>query len=355
MEYVLVTGTTFASLLPGYGDLRRIAEMTGRSLARSGFGLITGNPPGVDSLAAEAFWAECRRLARDPAAAYRQLWLPHFRRGYWLPGAGFVAPSGCIETLSSSGQWTERAISLASAAVMIGGRSGALAIARRFIEGGKTVLPIPFIEGTARSVFHEILRTWEDAPVPGLRQSQFLRLAIPWLNDSGPDLLFGLLSSATDVFVSYRRSDSALGTGRLYGDLVERFGERRVFMDRHGIAPSAQWLASLDAATAACKIGIVVIGPNWLVEDERGQPRLCDPNDIVRRELRALLDGGKRVLPVLLDGARLPPAGSMPEELRRLLDFQALALDDAGWPEAVKRILAAVAAGISLPASAAAP
>ena len=310
MEFILVTGTTFSLALPRYRAFRRAADMTGRALARSAFGLVTGNPPGVDSLASEAFWAECQRLGRAAPEAYRQLWLLHWLRGYWLPGKGFPAPEASTERLASKRERIERAITLAGAGVMIGGRSGALGIAERFIDAGKPVLPIPFVGGESRNVFDAILRTWDAAPVPGLSQSQFLRLAIPWISDTGAlaTLLLGTLSETADVFVSYRRSDSGLAAGRLHGDLVDQFGKRRIFMDLHGIAPSADWLATIDAAVTASKIGIVIIGPNWLATDAGGHTRLSDSTDIVRRELRGLLDGRKRLLPVLMGGAQLPPS-----------------------------------------------
>lgn len=322
--------------------------MTGRALARSGFGLVTGNPPGVDSVVSEAFWAECQRLGRAAAEAYRQLWLRHWQRGYLLPGAGFTAPEACTERLASKREWIERALALSGAGVMIGGRSGALGIAERFIDAGKPILPIPFVGGESRKVFDAILRTWEMAPVPGLSQSQFLRLAIPWISDTGAlaKLLLGTLSETADVFVSYRRSDTTLAAGRLHGDLVDEFGERRIFMDLHGIAPSADWLATIDAAVAASKIGIVVIGPDWLASGADGHTRLSDSMDIVRRELRGLIDGRKRLLPVLVGSAQLPPPEALPQELRVLNEFQAIPIDNANWPAAMKQIVAAIASEI---------
>jgi hypothetical protein len=352
MNSILVTGTTFALPLPGFSALRRAADMAGRALARAGFGLLTGSPPGVDRVASEAFWAECRRLGRNPQEAYRQLWLPQLLRGYWLPGEGFPAPQACIERLESKREWIERAITCAGAAVMIGGRGGALGIAERFIDAGKPVLPIPFVGGESRNVFDAILRTWDMAPVPGLSQNQFLRLAIPWVGDTGvlTRLLLGTLAETADVFVSYRRSDTALAAGRIHADLVDQFGKERVFMDLQGIAPSAQWLATIDAAVAASRIGLVIIGPGWLAHEAGGQPRLADPNDIVRRELRGLLAAGKRVLPVLVGGALLPAPEALPQDLQGMKDYQAIAIDNANWPAAMRQIVAAIDVEIAAPA-----
>lgn len=354
MEFILVTGTTFPLIFPDYAAVRRVADMTGRALARAGFGLVTGNPAGVDRIAAEAFWAECQRLGRHAPDCYRQLWLPHWRRGLWLPGAGFAAPESCVTTLWNTREWIEHAITLAGAGVMIGGRRGALAIAERFIHAGKPVLPVPFAGGEARKVFEAILRDWDLAPVPGLSQRQFLRLAIPWVGNTGAltKLLLGTLAETADIFISYRRSDTDLTAGRLHGDLVDEYGTRRVFMDRHGIAPSADWRATIDAAVSACRLGIVIIGPGWLAADASGQPRLSNPADIVRREVCGLLAKNRRLLPVLVGGAQLPPSESLPEALRVLTKYQAIALDNSNWEAGLQQIVALIDAEISAPAKA---
>ena len=320
-KFVLVTGTTYAVNLPRFHTFSRVADMAGRTLARAGLGLLTGSPPGVDRIASESFWAECERLGREPNQAYRQLRLPHFRRGYWLPGAGFRSPTACIEHLGHTRAWIERAIDLAAAAVMIGGRSGALGIARRFIDAGKPVLPIAFSGGESANVFHAILRTWDEAPVPGLSQAQFLRLAVPWINDTGPlaHLLLGTLAETPDIFVSYRRSDTGMAVGRLHADLVDHFGRKRVFLDLHGIVPSAEWRATIDRAIAGCKVGIVVIGPHWLSREGDHGARLLHEGDVVRQELTGLLAGGKTILPLLVDGAQLPPEHALPPEVLPLL------------------------------------
>ena len=341
---ILVVGTTFALTLPWYRPFKRVADMVGRELARGGFGLVTGNTPGVDKIAARAFWAECVRRSEAPEAAYRQLWLPHFQRGYFMPGEGFAAPSECVTRLADYDDWMEEAIGRSGAAVMIGGRSGSLAIARRFIDAGKPVLPIPFAGGASRDVFHEILRTWADAPVPGLSQTQFLSLAVPWINTTGPlsNLLLGTLAATADIFISYRRSDTGMAAGRLRADLVEHFGARRVFMDLHGIVPSADWRRSIDDAMAACKVAVVLVGADFTAPEAQGRSRLWAEDDVVRHELGTLLKGGKRILPVLIDDARLPSEDELPEGLQALLRFQAPRINNANWEEVSAAMVAAI-------------
>jgi len=347
--HILVVGTTFTVPLPWYRPFRRLADMVGRELARSGFGLLTGNTPGVDKVAARAFWAECLRRGLAPEAGYQQLWLPHFQRGYFLPGEGFAAPVECTVRLSDYDEWIEQAIGRAGAAVMIGGRSGSLAIARRFIDAGKPVLPIPFAGGESREVFHEILRTWGEAPVPGLSQTQFLSLAVPWINSTGPlaRLLQGTLAAQADIFISYRRADTGMAAGRLRDDLIEHFGARRVFMDLHGIDPSADWRETIGAAIAACKVGVVLIGHGFMAGDAQGRPRLWDEGDVLRFELASLLAGQKRILPLLVDDAPLPAEDALPEALRPLLRYQTPRIDNANWQAVSAAVVRAIEAVLS--------
>ena len=69
---------------------------------------------------------------------------------------------------------------------------------------------------------------------------------------------------------------------------------------------------------------LVVIGPNWLnAKDESGGRRLDNPDDFVAIEIAAALARGIRVIPVLVDGARMPKAGELPDLLKPLVRRQA--------------------------------
>lgn len=306
--------------------------MVGATLAKGGFGLVTGNTQGVDSVAAAAFCGEVRRSHGPDARRYQQLWLPYRKRGYWVPGWAYPAPRDSVIRLKNFDDWIEEAITRADAAVMIGGRRGALQIARRFIDAGKPVFPVPFARGQSTHVFQDILRTWCDAPVPGLTRNQFLQLALPWTSGTGAlaNLLLGTLADRPDVFISYRRTDTGMAAGRLHADLVEHFGDKRVFMDLENIEPSDTWQESIGRAIESCSVGIVLIGPRWL-EGPSGTSRLRDENDVLRKEISGLLARRKAVIPVLTEGASLPVPEALPEPLQGLLHVQATALDNGNW------------------------
>jgi hypothetical protein len=332
MKRILVTG----SYRPFQPIPQRAAHMVGVTLARFGFGLVAGNATGVDRWVARAFCSELERrnqpLDKDH---YTQLYLPYWKgRGSWWPGPGFPAGPDLKIRLSSTFDWIETAIAKSAAAIMIGGGKGALEIARRFIDAGKTVFPIPFTGGRSNAVFQEILRTWCESPVPGLSRAQFLTLASPWIGGTGPllNLLLGTLAEQPAIFISYRRTDSETVVGRLYRDLSQHFGLNRVFLDQRGIEPADLWERRIGDALQSCEIGVVVIGRNWGIDRTR-------EDDYVRREVAALLKSNKPVLPILVDGAKMPGADLLPDDVSSLLEHQTRTLDNASWDPVVEDLI----------------
>lgn len=329
---VLTTGSSFPFARPA----QRAARMAGHLLAQLDLGLVAGNATGVDQWASEAYCSEIERQGRSTDRRFTQLWLPYWRgRGSWWPMPGFRAPAACRQIVRRQADWIEHALTAADAAIMIGGQSGALDIARRFIDAGKTVLPVPFTGGASNAVFQDILRTWGDHPVPGLSRTQFLSLGEPWVIGAGPlrNLVLGIFADAPDIFISYRRADALADVGRLYHDLAEHFGERRVFVDLQDIGASDRWATTIEGALDACSIGIVVIGRSWVSD------RLQSAHDVLRREVEYLIQHDKVIFPVLMNGAALPTPEALPPTLHPLLERQARSLDTAGWSAAVHDLM----------------
>src|SRR5262245_66523011 len=75
----------------------------------------------------------------------------------------------------------------------------------------------------------------------------------------------------------------------------------------------------LHEEVAKCGVLLAVIGSNWLdARDEHGNRRLDNPNDFVRIEIAAALQRNIPVIPILLEGARIPKATELPEDLKEL-------------------------------------
>ena len=83
----------------------------------------------------------------------------------------------------------------------------------------------------------------------------------------------------------------------------------------------------------ACWAVLVVIGPQWLTpKDGTGKPRIWDPDDVLRNEVEtALRRDDVEVIPVLVEGARMPKREDLPEELSELRERNAAELSDMRW------------------------
>ncbi|HYN21764.1 MAG TPA: TIR domain-containing protein [Thermoanaerobaculia bacterium] len=158
------------------------------------------------------------------------------------------------------------------------------------------------------------------------------------------------------IFISYRREDSAGHAGRLFDRLRERFGRDHVFLDVVGIDAGVDFVDTLDKAVGSCDVLLAVIGREWLTCcDKQGRRRLDDPNDFIRAEISVALKRDVRVVPVLVQGAEMPPTDALPEELKRLTRRQAVELRDSRWDSDVEALIATLEKQATRPATALPP
>jgi TIR domain len=117
------------------------------------------------------------------------------------------------------------------------------------------------------------------------------------------------------IYISYRRTDTAAYAGRLFDHLSRHFGRGFVFMDiQGGITPGQDFAQVINAALDTCDVALVLIGKHWATSTgPNDNLRLDDPNDWVRVETAAALRRNVLVIPVLVEGARLPDPASLPE------------------------------------------
>lgn len=130
------------------------------------------------------------------------------------------------------------------------------------------------------------------------------------------------------IFISFRRSDEPYGAILVQTVLAGRFGERNVFRSSDSIPLGDDYAECLDRAIRHCSVVLAVVGPRWLgANDGTGRSRLSDPDDWVYRELAQAFAAGKRVVPVLLGGARLPAPADLPTGITRLARCQYRRID----------------------------
>src|SRR5262245_50136517 len=125
---------------------------------------------------------------------------------------------------------------------------------------------------------------------------------------------------AAKIFINYRRDDAIGTAGRLHDRLAQAFGRKNLFMDVDHIPAGVDFEVHLNNQVAACDVFLAVIGPGWLgAKDDSGNRRLDNSDDFVAIEIAAALARPIRVIPVLVDGARMPKAAELPEPLKPLV------------------------------------
>lgn len=159
------------------------------------------------------------------------------------------------------------------------------------------------------------------------------------------------------IFVSYRRQDSQSAAGRLSDHLREHLAEVPIFRDVETIEPGVDFVEAIGRALKSCKVLIAVIGPRWAtITDETGQRRLDDVGDYTRLEIAtALKRNDVRVIPVLVEGAVMPGANALPEDLASLARRNAIELSDKRWDYDVSQLLNTLRGILGLPDPAPAP
>ena len=127
------------------------------------------------------------------------------------------------------------------------------------------------------------------------------------------------------IFISYRREDSAGYARLIYDRIVNRVDRDHVFFDVDNIEPGLDFVSILSERVGACDLLVAVIGRQWLtVRDDQQRRRIDDPQDFVRIEIEAALKRDIRVIPVLVDGARMPRPEELPDGLKSLSKRQAI-------------------------------
>ena len=90
-------------------------------------------------------------------------------------------------------------------------------------------------------------------------------------------------------------------------------------MDVDHIPAGVDFAKHLESQVGSCELFLALIGRTWLdVQDGSGRRRIDDPDDFVAIEIAAALSRGIPLIPVLIDGAAMPNAASLPDRLKPL-------------------------------------
>lgn len=126
------------------------------------------------------------------------------------------------------------------------------------------------------------------------------------------------------IFINYRRDDSGAEARSVYQRLERVFGKGRLFIDVDSIQKGRDFTKVLDEHLTRSDVMLALVGRRWLsAEDESGHRRLDDPEDFVRLEIARALKRDIPVIPVLVDGAVMPKAIDLPDDLKAFSRRQA--------------------------------
>jgi hypothetical protein len=115
------------------------------------------------------------------------------------------------------------------------------------------------------------------------------------------------------IAISYRRSDSSAIAGRILDRLAAHYGKHRVFMDVDDIPIGIDFRVHIDETLRRSDVVLAVIGPRWMGAQDGGKPRILEELDPVRVEIETALARGAPIIPVLVDGAKMPDAAALPQ------------------------------------------
>jgi hypothetical protein len=150
------------------------------------------------------------------------------------------------------------------------------------------------------------------------------------------------------VFISYRRETAAGEARALFNDLVTHLGQGSVFMDVDSIGLGRDFRAALHKTLANCDLMLVIIDKDWAdVKDQGGRIRLSNPSDFVRLEIETALKRDIVVTPVLVQGALMPSAETLPIEISDLAYRNAFEISHNRWESDVREMVRRLGLGVS--------
>lgn len=152
--------------------------------------------------------------------------------------------------------------------------------------------------------------------------------------------------SSLGIFISYRRDDSRESVGRIHDYLRQGFEEEHLFLDVDRQAAGEDYRTVIGRALDAAEVVLVVIGVRWLAPAAAdGGRRIDDPEDMVRIEIETALARGRRVVPLLVQGAAMPAEAQLPPSLSELAYKTALPVrPDPDFKPDMQKLIAALRA-----------
>jgi hypothetical protein len=141
----------------------------------------------------------------------------------------------------------------------------------------------------------------------------------------------------TRIFVSYKREDTKHLTHRIGEDLQRRYGIENVFVDVNNVTIGSDFRSQIRQKLDVCDIFIAVIGARWL---ERRSGNIHNEADWVRVEIETALERKVPIIPLLVDGTKMPTVRELPDSLDEFAYKQAFNFNSEDYNNQVARFIA---------------
>lgn len=149
-----------------------------------------------------------------------------------------------------------------------------------------------------------------------------------------------MTNSLSNIFISYRRSDSQGTTGRIHDRLIPHFDN--VYIDVDSIGLGEDFFDSIEEKVKSSNFLLVVIGRNWLEASNENGRRLDNPDDVVRFEISTALRNSIRVIPIIVNGASMPGSTDLPDDISFLVRRNAFMIRHESFHADSERLINAI-------------
>src|SRR5262249_55468807 len=113
-------------------------------------------------------------------------------------------------------------------------------------------------------------------------------------------------------------------------------------MDVDTVEPGVDFVRVIEEAVGECDVLLALIGKRWANVRRGAKSRHDDPNDFVRLEIATALARDIRVIPVLVDGMRMPAEMILPPSLKALTRRNAMEISHTRFKYDVEQLVTAV-------------
>lgn len=140
------------------------------------------------------------------------------------------------------------------------------------------------------------------------------------------------------IFISYRRDDTSWVTTSIYQSLLKHFSKEQIFRDIDSIPYGVDFLELIEKEVSKCEVFIAVIGKDWMRLTDVTNT-LENSTDFVRIEIATAFKNQVRVIPVLIDGAKMPKPNELPEEMKPLARINAVPISNARFNADIDKLI----------------